>query len=124
MVYDVFGYKVYKEDSCLFGYDKENNTLIPNEIEAEIVKYAYESSLDDAKKMSEYPTEWIEYLSQKNEECEMLEKSGKIKAIPVGNPKDFKKAEHRPMMDIETWSRVWEKLSQEEIVELENEMKM
>lgn len=124
MVYNVFGYKVYKEEEIPFGYDKSNNTLVPNEVEAEIVKYAYESSLDESKKMGEYPAEWIEYLSQKNEECEMLEKSGKIKAIAVGNPEEFKSSEHKPIMDIETWSRVWEKLSQEDIDEPENEMKM
>lgn len=124
MVYKVFGYKVYKEDDIPFGYDKENNTLVPNEIEAEIVKYAYDSSLDAAKEMSEYPSEWIEYLSQKNEECEELLKRGMFKAIPVGNPENFKTSEIKPIIDIETWSKVWEKLSQENIGEPENEIKM
>ena len=124
MVYIVFGYKVYKEEDIPFGYDKVNNNLIPNEIEAEIVKYLYESYLDDAKRVSEYPVEWIEYLSQKNEECEMLEKRGEIKAISVGNPQEFKESEHKPIIDIETWSKVWEKLSQEDIENAENEIKM
>lgn len=118
MVYKVFGYKVYKDDDIPFGYDKANNTLIPNEIEAEIVKYAYDSSLDAAKEMSEYPSEWIEYLTHKNEECEELVKRGMFKAIPVGKPEDFETSEIKPIIDIETWSKVWEKLSQE------NEMKM
>ena len=124
MVYKVFGYKVYKEDDVPFGYDKENNTLVPNGIEAEIVKYAYDSSLGDIKKMSEYPSEWIEYLSQKNEECEELVKRGMFKAIPVGKLEDFKTSENKPIIDIETWSKVWEKLSQEDVGELENEIKM
>lgn len=115
MLYNVFGYKVYKENDCLFGYDKINNTLVPNEIEAEIVRYAYETAFDESKLMSEYPAEWLVYLTQKNKECEMLEKSGKIKSAPVGNSVKFIKSEHKPIMDIEIWSRVCKKLSQEKI---------
>lgn len=112
MIFKVFGYDVHKEDECPFGYDKVNDELVINEIEAEILKYVYAAEIDPTKKLDNYPAQWIEYLVQKDKECEELEKNGAIISSPVGkNGKGYMGEKTQPLIELELWSKIWKNLN-------------
>ena len=109
MVYKVFGYKVFKEGDIPFGYDKVDGNLVKNTIEAEIIKYTFESELESENKKEILPETWVKYLEQKNEECEKIVKS-LVDVENVEIPEWVRICDHTPIVDENTWEQVQEKL--------------
>lgn len=72
MIYNVFGYKVFKENDVPFGYDKVDEKLVINSVESEIVKYTFETELKPETKTDTLPERWIKYLEQKTESAQIL----------------------------------------------------
>ena len=73
-VYNIFGYKVLKENSVL-GYDRKGDTLVINEVEAEIVKHYFDKFLT-TEELQDIPEHWKVYLEKKDEEYKLLQEEG------------------------------------------------
>ena len=73
-VYNIFGYKVFKEDSVL-GYDRKGDELVVNEVEAEIVKDFFDKFIT-SEELQKIPEHWKKYLEKKDEEYKLLQEEG------------------------------------------------
>lgn len=117
MVYEVFGYKVFKETDVPFGYDKVDGNLVVNPVEAEIVKYTFEAELETKNKKDMLPESWIEYLKQKTEECENIVKS-LVNMENIKIPEWVRICDYTPIVDESTWEKVQGKLKEKSGMEM------
>lgn len=115
MIYNVFGYKVIKENGEPFGYDKMGENIVVNSVESEIVKYVCKKFIDNSKAVKELPKHWVKYLEEENRKSEEKQKYANMTVASVENLPDLIKTyEHKPIIDKETWKAVCEKMKAEE----------